>query len=345
MIVLFKNHKIIGVDNNLLNLLNADLDNLSSKISELELILSTIQQNNFTLGAYSFTVEEIPLISLEDIKAYNLIQTNQNEVETFTKPSDLDEFIKIETPHAAEETPINIEPIQIEEPVIKHHEETIPSESLNQTEFQLNINTPTESIQENKIEPVPTEQEIKISFETSNEIDEILSLNKEETNKLITEELHKAAKDLEIDFQTIYQLYMDLLTQIKEAKKSFDESINNKDYEKLHQIAHKLKGAALNLRLSKLALILKQIDEDSKDKKPIEEIDFLIEKFYDFVDKLDTKKSEKIPESIKKLILITIQDYLDTQNEKKFKKDIRYIEKLLKTKIDSLEDLQQLIKE
>jgi len=383
MIILFKNQKIIGIDNNLLNLLNTNLDNLSTKISELELILSSLKKENFTLENHSFKVEEIPIVSLENIKAYYLRQTEEifefqeNPIlnENLIKPEPINESINFEYPTKNKEEILNLEETEklhlepsIEQTLQEHILEEIPpktqetidninitpeelpleyslEETSNQNlekEFNLLSNQP-QKIQ--KIEPIKEEKEIQISFESSNEIDEILSLDKESTNKLITEELQKASTDLEIDLQTIHKLYLDLLQQLKEEKKSFDEAIKNHDYDKLHETAHKLKGAALNLRLSKLALILKQIDEDAKNKKNIEEIQSLIEKVYNFFNKLENKDNNKIPDNIKRLILITIQNYLETHNEKKFKKDIKYIEKLLNTKIVSLEDLQELIKE
>jgi len=347
MIVLLKNNKIIGAERSLLELLNINLENLSTKISELELVLSHLNQNEFNIQNYSFKAYEIPIFSLENIKIYDLIETNSSA--PVQSPSE--ELLKIEDYATLDFEEPHISPIQVQEPVMEYTTKT-PEEIFIQSANKESENSTKENlipdikpVEEQYIEPVSTEEEIQISFEETNEIQSILSLNREETNKLIIEDLQKAAKDLGIDFQTIHNLYLDLLKQINESKTLFEEAIEKKDYEKIHKIAHKLKGAALNLRLSNLALILKEIDEESKNNKPINEIKFLIENFYNFINMLnDSQKLSNVPDNIKNLILITIQNYLDTQNEKKFKKDIKYIEKILNIKINSLEDLQNIIK-
>ena len=340
MIVLFKNGKIIGAETEFLKLLNADLAGLSSIVSELEFLISSRQNNSVTVGNVSFKVEEIPLISLENISAFKLSQ----DLSLNTQSSYAEPVINLENEL------LNIEPLNKEEKnedfnITIQPEQIQPASQMQVKEISTpEIKHPAESAE---IKPVMPEDEIKISFEnTFDEINEILSLNKEEANQLIAEELQKASQDLGIDYQMINDLYIDLIKQFENEKKEFYKAIDENNYEKLHQTAHKLKGAALNLRLSKLALILKNIDEESKAHKPMEQIKFLVDKFYDFVNKIkNDSASSEIPENIKNLILITIKDYLANQNEKKFKKDIKYIEKILNTKINSLEDLQKLVKE
>lgn len=354
MIVLFKNGKIIGAETELLKLLNADLAGLSSIISELEFLISSRQNNSVTVGNVSFKVEEIPLISLENISAFKLSQDlSLNTQSSYAEPAiNLEnELLNIEPLNKEEKKEIRVEDFMQEFQPNEDFNISIQPEQIqpaSQTQVKEistpEIKHPAESAE---IKPVMPEDEIKISFEnTFDEINEILSLNKEEANQLIAEELQKASQDLGIDYQMINDLYLDLIKQFENEKKEFYKAIDENNYEKLHQTAHKLKGAALNLRLSKLALILKNIDEESKAHKPMEQIKFLVDKFYDFVNKIkNDSTSSEIPESIKNLILITIKDYLANQNEKKFKKDIKYIEKILNTKINSLEDLQKLVKE
>ncbi len=357
MIVLFKNGKITGAETELLKLLNADLNNLSSIVSELELLISSKQNNSVKINDLSFNVTEIPFVSLENIKIFKLTQniTQTNETEIFPQPtiSLEDEFLSIEPLNTSENKEIQIEkPSLTNAPDIedfnisiqKTEPETIQiNKEKHQEPFFPEIK---QTHKQEEIKPLMTENEIKISFENSfDEINEILSLDKKEANELIAEELQKASQDLGINYQTIHDLYIDLINQFESEKKEFYKAIENNDYEKIHQVAHKLKGAALNLRLSKLALILKNIDEESKANKPIEQIKFLVDKFYNFVDKIKNQENSEIPESMKSLILNTIKNYLATQNEKKFKKDIKYIEKILNIKINSLEDLQKLVKE
>ncbi len=354
MIVLFKNGKITGAETKLLKMLNTDLAGLSSIISELEFLISSRQNNNISINNISFKVEEIPLISLEDITAFELIQDlTSTAKDQYQEPtiSLENELLNLEPLNKEGNTQIKIEEPFIQEPMIpEDFNISIQQENIkpsSQTTSEISTSEIKHSHQNPEIKPVIAENEIKISFEnTFDEINEILSLDKEEANKLIAEELQKASEDLGIDYQTINNLYIDLIKQFENEKKEFYQAINENNYEKLHQTAHKLKGAALNLRLSKLALILKNIDEESKANKPIEQIKFLVDKFYSFVEKIKNDSNDlEIPESIKNLILITIKDYLATQNEKKFKKDIKYIEKILNTKINSLEDLQKLVKE
>jgi len=85
--------------------------------------------------------------------------------------------------------------------------------------------------------------------------------------------------------QDIYlaELKNELFEMFHNEKDNLFKAINKRDYENIHKIAHKLKGAALNLRLSNLALILKKIDELSKEKAEIDKIEYLIDKFYKFL--------------------------------------------------------------
>ena len=160
-----------------------------------------------------------------------------------------------------------------------------------------------------------------------------------------------------MDIDSIMDLYKELIKQIENSKSKFYSALKSNNYEEIHKIAHSLKGAALNLRISNLALILKTIDEKSKSKTSFDTLEFLINNFYSFVEKVknlnlteethnktENETNVKIPDYLKELILNTIKNYLSTQNEKKLKKDLKYIEKLLNVKINSIEELQQLIK-
>jgi len=201
------------------------------------------------------------------------------------------------------------------------------------------------------VEPVK-KQPIKLSFEDDfKEINELLELDKNEVKNKINEELQKAAEELGIDLDTIKELFEVLLEQYQENKAPFYEAIKNKDYETLHKIAHSLKGASLNLRLANLGLILKYIDEQSKERVPIEKMAMLINKFYNFVDKITDNDNTQLFENIdideytKQLIKETIENYKITKNEKKLQKDLKYIKKILGVEVNSIEDLERLIKD
>ena len=91
-----------------------------------------------------------------------------------------------------------------------------------------------------------------------------LTSNKNSFSNLIIKELEQAEKELDIDKQTLEELLIDVINQIYEHKILFFNYLNEENYEKLHKIAHKLKGAALSLRLKTIGEILKNIDNLSK---------------------------------------------------------------------------------
>jgi HPt (histidine-containing phosphotransfer) domain-containing protein len=233
-----------------------------------------------------------------------------------------------------QQTNLNLKNIELSQITKSSFEEELPHATLQQ---EISIETKKPEI-----------TEISITFEDEfTEIENMLNLSPQEAQKELEEELQRAAKELSIDYNTIFELKEELFEMFKNEKSDFFKAINNKKYDEIHKIAHKLKGAALNLRLSNLALILKKIDELSKSKTDIHKIEYLTEKFYKFLEKIENieKPKPKISKEIKELILKTIDEYLSTQNEKKFKKDLKYIQKLLNIKIESIEELQQIIKD
>ncbi|MEO1927870.1 MAG: hypothetical protein ABGX26_04200 [Nautiliaceae bacterium] len=209
-----------------------------------------------------------------------------------------------------------------------------------------------EPLKQNEINLGEESEEIEISFEDDlDEIKEILELSTAEFNKLIEEELQKASNELGIDIKDLRDWYLQLLEQIQEEKSTIYKNIKKADYDALHKNYHKLKGAALNLRLSKIAIILKKLDELSKDKEDINKIKKITDDFYLlFENKTKTSSQEKDEITpiknnfLEKIIIQTIQTYLKTQDEERFKKDKKYIEKVLGQKIESIEDLQKFVK-
>jgi len=208
-----------------------------------------------------------------------------------------------------------------------------------------------------EISSLKEEREIEISFEDDlEEVREILSSSKNDFNNAIINELKKASDELGIDYNELVTWFNQLIEQIKGEKKHLYKYILTKNYNSLHESYHKLKGAALNLRLSKIAIVLKKLDELSKNQEDIEKIKLITDDFYklienDSVEIQQTKEngqknqtSDKPDKFIEDIVLQTIQTYLQTQNEAQFEKDKKYIEKLLNTKIDSIEDLQNIIK-
>ncbi len=384
--IVYKNGKITAIDKKTLKELNVTFENFSKIISLIEIEIASIENSIISIKHKKYKIENIDIISLEDIKIFKCIPIEniektehsfefniKNNIETipqFNKEpeiienepsvisSNTESFFQNET--STDEFPLyNI-------PSEETFELKLPQNNTDNTD-KINLYTKHENNNFENIEPttqnaesseniniqnnldIKTEENnniISISFEDEfSEIENMLNLSSEEAKKEITKELEKAADDLSIDIDTIYELKDELFEMIHNEKDNFFKAIHENNYNMLHETAHKLKGAALNLRLSNLALILKKIDELSKKRTDTHKIQYLVEKFYQFIDKIQTiDKKMKIPKEIKNLILNTIQDYLDTQNEKKFQKDKKYIEKLLNVKINSIQDLEKILK-
>jgi len=283
--------------------------------------------------------EEIAPIK-EEIKP---IQEEIPPIEPIIEITQEEPKIEIEKPtikqESIEEELANIKP-EIEIPSIKTEEEKKPL----QEQFEEAKEEIIPPIEEKKEEPI----EISISFEDElSEVEKILAVSNKEAQEIIKNDLNQAKEELGIDDELANEFLEELYKQIEAEKSTFTKALSNSDYETIHKTAHKLKGAALNLRLSKLAYILKVIDEKSKQRTSIKTLKELIDKFYDFFNKIrgiKVKKPSSIPVEIQQLIKKTLQEYLETQNEKKFKKDKKYIEKLLNKKINSIEDLKNILK-
>ena len=72
MIVLFQNNKIVAIDKKLLQILNTSLENLDKVLSTLKLSITALTNENLIIENKTFKVEEIELLSIENIKAYKL---------------------------------------------------------------------------------------------------------------------------------------------------------------------------------------------------------------------------------------------------------------------------------
>ncbi len=425
MLIIVKNGQIIGVEKELLNSLNIDLDSVSGFINSVKLQLSALQNTSLEIDNSLYSVEEINIFSTENIKVFKLsaenaekiniaynelsiqdtptvsvseenniseikitssddilnnnpftdtIETSENTVKTENieeelikiddktqddqfivqkKPKKDEKVLNIDLAEIKEETP---EPIQ-QKPDNNENEKLIDIkkehiEFENNTDFSQN--EPKETTLKNSDEDI-----IEISFEDDlEEIKKTLSLNKNEFNKIITSELKKASSELGIEIEELADWFNQLIEQIKEEKSLIYKYIDKKDYTNLHESYHKLKGAALNLRLSQIALVLKKLDELTKNKENIEKIKKITDDFYKLIEneavsiasdsallkenKTEQKNSDN--KYIENIVLKTIQTYLNTQNEVQFQKDKKYIEKLLDKKINSIDDLQEIIK-
>ena len=423
MLVVIENNKIKGIEKNLLNLLNMDLTELSEFVNIINLQIDSLTSKPLKIKNFEFEISEIEILSLENIKIFELTLISQEKEETTLSPKSQavseqnetefsfepklsqeqlaepeitlqpsEEFtlepkisqeqqaeaeIKIQPneefsfePKLSQEQPaepeIALQPIRKESETKKEetHEIKITPTFEEEKQKTLLAESGSQKIETTKtpekLEKLETqEEEIEISFEDDlEEIREILQLSKEEFDNSIKQELQKASNELGINLEDLEDWYEQLIDQIKSEKSTIYKYIKKEDYENLHKSYHKLKGAALNLRLSQIALILKKLDELSKSEEPIHKIKQITDDFYNLIEHGGQNKQtqfEKSPEKetiekirkdkfIEDIILQTIKSYLNTQNEAQFQKDKKYIEKLLDMKINSIEDLQNLIK-
>ncbi|WP_127681096.1 hypothetical protein [Nautilia sp. PV-1] len=415
MLIITKNGQITAIDKELLKLLNTDLSSVSEMVNTLNLELSSIQSEPLNLNGHLFKVKEIDLLTVDDIKTFDLSvseelsetafteitesspslsETYEEPEETHFEPKILEEqhlepafepkIEQKEEPEVFEEKSEDFLVIPEEKPENKEEENVldiglinIPEEKTPEPEEEKENKDKLINIEEEKIEfeipheeiaktseselSVPEDGIIEISFEDDlEEIRNILNMNKEEFNKAIISELKKASEELGLDYNELLNWHDQLIEQIKEEKKDIYKFMEKKDYTNLHESYHKLKGAALNLRLSQIALVLKKLDELSKAHEDIEKIKAITDDFYKLIENESVNLAEQQAEEkeenkqdstdvqadkfVENIILKTIQTYLNTQNEAQFQKDKKYIEKLLNTKIDSIEDLEKIVK-
>ena len=392
MLVISENNKITGVEKNLLEVLDIDLTSLSNIINILTLQLSSLQNTDIHINNKSFSVDEIEILSAKNIKIFNLKLKNENvfeEPETkeifkneVLKESEIqndfnaDDFLSIQTEKISPEPEVKpqneeIQPLDIapkientpEPSIMPHIEEISPEPEIKPQNEEIHSveSTPkTEQTSFLGIKTDKTEEEfstaqtdvIEITFEDDlEEVIEILK-NKKEFGNSVDTELKKASEELGIDYNELKNWYGQLIEQIIEEKNSIYKFLKEKDYNNLHKSYHKLKGAALNLRLSKIAIILKKLDELSKNRENIEKIKQITDDFYHLIEETpNNEKNQAVINGIKTtdryiedIVIKTIQTYLETQDEKRFEKDKVYIERLLNTKINNIEELKNIIK-
>lgn len=316
----------------------------------------TMQESETIHNRENLLVCDIKIIDPEEPEESQTIQNNGIS-EIYTQKETQQQTIDLESLNTAQEP----------EPVAEEH--SFKAEIKSETEKNPELNTAhgkSDFEDSNIIQPKENllqdqeDEMIEISFEDDlEEIRKILNLNKNEFNKEMSEELKKASNELGIEFEELVNWHNQLIDQIKDEKDYIYKYINKKDYTNLHESYHKLKGAALNLRLSQIALVLKKLDELSKDREDIEKIKQITDDFYTLIESETvtmTSQTEQKPapektengnsqnKHIENIVLKTIQSYLNTQNEMQFQKDKKYIEKLLNTKIDTLDDLEKIIK-
>ena len=268
----------------------------------------------------------------------------------------LNPFAEPETSLSAPEETTSNETLNLNNEIKESEEKPLEQNEAIQTmkeeepAMELNIGMSPFGNTENQEPQQNEEEEIELVFE--DKLADIRNLleNSKELKQNIATELKKVSEELGIDEEMAKELYQDLLSQIRKEKSTFYKLIEKSDYENLHKTAHKLKGAALNLRISSLALILKTLDELSKDKEPIEDIRYVVDSFYKILDELenlnDTSKSSEEEPIVKldELTKETLREYVLLGDEEKFQREKKFIEQLLNIKIKDLEEAKKLIK-
>jgi HPt (histidine-containing phosphotransfer) domain-containing protein len=340
--IIYENGKIIAISKELLNLLNVSLEEISHIINKIKLETALLNKNEIEILNYKFNVKKEELLTLKNLDVYILKITETIQTLKITEISPN----TTETSLSMEDNLLKISPKKTYQEPVCENKQSIEKD-LVQISTKEEISPAAEQIPELNI---PEEKPIELNFEDNISECEKIFEQKNRINEIIKEELSIATKELGIDENLANELFEDLLNQIINKKEALFKAIENKDYESIHKIAHFLKGASLNLRLSNLAFIFKTIDEESKNKTDIDVIKDIAVKLYDYIAPLINKeiKSNKeiiIEPKIKNFVINTIRYYLETQDEKKFHQDKKHIEKLLNIKIDSLNELEKILKE
>jgi len=122
-------------------------------------------------------------------------------------------------------------------------------------------------------EPLIIEEEIKKP--------EIVGLTLEE--KLY--DIKSVAEELGLDEPLIRELLVEFIAQAYELKPQIEEALKNEDFTLVHNLIHKIKGAAANLRVEKANEILSNT-LDENDPKILKEI---LDQLYDFIEKFNSE--------------------------------------------------------
>ena len=77
------------------------------------------------------------------------------------------------------------------------------------------------------------------------------------------------ANEIGLPVDTIKKIITKFITSIDKDLEDLQNSIDNNDYERITNISHKIKGAALNLRINDITLYTKSIEEQSINKENI----------------------------------------------------------------------------
>ena len=184
------------------------------------------------------------------------------------------------------------------------------------------------------------------------EVEKILNKDSKALREIINKELKDAREEMGLidDIEMLNELWIDLLKQIETEKKNFYKGIKDINYNLLHKTAHKLKGAALNLRISSFATVLKYIDELSKGREDIIVIKRYVDNFYQLLNKFKLSEKFNFNENninLSKSKILFLIKFLENCSDKKIKNNLDFLSKFLildKDLIDNCDKLKKLIK-
>lgn len=198
---------------------------------------------------------------------------------------------------------INFDTLETDDKPIENKILPTPDEKIDllpeaQEDFQIISNeqlaTPKQ-IQES--EPAPTQ----ITFEPEQSSEEV-AITQEQPLEPVQESasslynLSTVAAQLEIDESLLKELVDEFIEQAYSYKKEIEDALSVEDKEKLSRLFHKLKGAAINLRISDVVDLL-QTSED----EDITVLQNKTERFYAFMEDFTKEVSPKKLEQIRKI--------------------------------------------
>jgi HPt (histidine-containing phosphotransfer) domain-containing protein len=142
-----------------------------------------------------------------------------------------------------------------------HFEEENKEEILNArfTELLKNV-PPTEKIESKESKPTEIEEKAPPIPTVTKPKNEIKEINLDNVSALpISYSPQTAADELNLPVVLIEEFVDDFIEQAKQDKDHLLTSYYQKDMDNIHELGHKLKGAASNLRINELADILEEI--------------------------------------------------------------------------------------
>ncbi|WP_281950446.1 Hpt domain-containing protein [Nitrosophilus kaiyonis] len=194
-------------------------------------------------------------------------KTLSEQKESFEKNEEIP-FKGFEEEGFKESFETEIPEIEIKEEAPKPVEE-ITAETI-KTEEPLSVNFDELSIEE------PATKETTI-------LDKALKEEKEIVKPLY--DTKEVAKELGLDESLIKELLVEFIAQAYELQPQIEEALENEDYELAHNLIHKIKGAAANLRVNVANDILSNTS-GINDKNILKEY---MDQFYDFIEKLNAE--------------------------------------------------------